>query len=174
MNQPRIRAHATCDRMKLTADYTNEIQNFRVAGSAFTVKPHDCGTRRFTVNDYFVSRVTWIFRLALAYDRIERANMNREVTTKLTPPSPFGHRDWAAMDSAPRSTINDHKATRIYIQGYCPDETAADPQGCVCVVWWEPFDNCWMGEAGNPMRPIAWQQLSFAPTADELEKIGAI
>jgi hypothetical protein len=76
---------------------------------------------------------------------------------------------WQPIETAPRSTST-VVASGTYVRGeyilsFCPDESAVDPMGCICVVWWEPHlsNGIWMGEAGEPVRPTHWRPLPLPP-----------
>lgn len=74
---------------------------------------------------------------------------------------------WQPIETAPKSTAEGSTVRGIYILGYCPEE-GADPQSCICVMWWEPLQNNgrgeWQGEAGFPLRPTRWCPQPEPPT----------
>ena len=72
---------------------------------------------------------------------------------------------WRSMDSAPKSAVKGRHITGAYILGFCPDEDAADPKGCMAVVWWEPLTDggVWFGDGGFEVRPTHWMPLPEPP-----------
>lgn len=72
---------------------------------------------------------------------------------------------WRSMGSAPKSTVEGRHITGAYILGFCPDEDAADPKGCMAVVWWEPLTDggVWFGDGGFEVRPTHWMPLPEPP-----------
>ncbi len=80
---------------------------------------------------------------------------------------------WKPINTAPKSTAIGSHVTGSFILGFCPEESA-DPDGCICVVWWEPLQKCevgsrrgmlgvWMGEGGFEVRPTHWTKLPALP-----------
>ena len=84
---------------------------------------------------------------------------------------PFPSADWQPIETAPKSITRPVKGGHFvkgeYILGFCPDESATNPQGCICVCWWEPHmygNGGWQGEADYELRPTHWLPLPSAPT----------
>jgi len=84
---------------------------------------------------------------------------------------PFPETAWRPIATAPKSTTRPvpggHDVRGAYFLGYCPDESATDPQSCICVCWWEPHmhgldKGGWQGEGDYELRPIAWMPLPDA------------
>lgn len=86
--------------------------------------------------------------------------------------------EWQPIVTAPKSTTTPcrggHDVRGVYFLGYCPDESAHDPQSCICVCWWEPHmhgvnKGGWQGEADYELRPILWRPMPIAPRILETE-----
>ena len=76
--------------------------------------------------------------------------------------------DWQPISTAPKSTseprAGGHQVRGVYFLAYCPDESVTDPQGCMCVCWWEPHmhgvgKGGWQGEGDYELRPTHWMPL---------------
>lgn len=78
-------------------------------------------------------------------------------------------RGWQPMETAPLSTStptpHGPMVRAAYLLGFCPDESALDPQGCIEVIWWEPHldGGRWQSAADVPIRPTHWMPLPEAP-----------
>lgn len=76
---------------------------------------------------------------------------------------------WQPIETAPRSSStpspNGYVVHALYLLGFCPDESALDPQGCIEVIWWEPHldGGRWQSAADVPIRPTHWMPLPEAP-----------
>lgn len=72
---------------------------------------------------------------------------------------------WRSMDSAPKSTVDDHGRVRgVFLLGFCPDESV-DPASCLSVIWWEPLTDggVWYGQEAMTVRPTHWMPLPPPP-----------
>jgi hypothetical protein len=72
---------------------------------------------------------------------------------------------WRSMDSAPKSTLDEHGRVRgVFLLGFCPDE-AVDPASCLSVIWWEPLTDggVWYGQEAMTVRPTHWMPLPPPP-----------
>jgi len=100
---------------------------------------------------------------------------NDEVSEKLyalmEARKPFPVADWQPIETAPKSTTKPvaggHLVRGAYFLAYCPDEST-DPQGCICVCWWEPHmhgldKGGWQGEGDYELRPVLWHPLPEPP-----------
>lgn len=78
-------------------------------------------------------------------------------------------REWRPIETAPLSTTtpspHGNVVRAVYLLGFCPDESALDPQGCIEVIWWEPHldGGRWQSAADVPIRPTHWMPLPRAP-----------